>query len=170
VPLLLSKVSVTVPPFPPKAEGLASRIRLPLAMIDAVLVVPPAVNVRPGPPLPPPELLAAMPVVVTVVWTQPLASVGCGTLPAELMPSSVPDPTPRLLKLNWNTTPESGLPRASKIQAETDVVMLPGMGLGLITMSAGPTPGNASKLISVINFDPFVTVSVLLLCAQTAVT
>ena len=58
VPLPLSSVRVTVPPVPPNCDGLASRIRLPLAVIGAVFVVFPAVNVRPGVPLLPPPLAA----------------------------------------------------------------------------------------------------------------
>ena len=55
----------------------------------------PAVNVRLGVPdeLPPPEALA-IPIVVTVVATQPFAPVACGTEPAPLIPSSVPAQKP----------------------------------------------------------------------------
>ena len=112
VPLLLSSVRVTSPPTPlTNEEGWASRINPPLALIGADLLADPAVNVRVGPPVPP--LDAAMPVVVTLVMTHPELPVAFAVVPAPLTPSTEPEPTPRLLKLNPKVTPGKGLPSAS---------------------------------------------------------
>ena len=48
VPLLVSRLSVTLQPPPPHEDGFASRTRLPLAVIGAVAEAPAPLNVRPG--------------------------------------------------------------------------------------------------------------------------
>lgn len=107
VPSLCSSVSVTDPPEPLSAEGDARRTRLPLAVIFAVAVAPPAVKVRVA------LSLLVRPLVLTAVITQPLESVACAVLPAVLTESTEPDPIPRLAKLKPNTTPANGLTAAS---------------------------------------------------------
>ena len=110
----MSKVRMTLPPAPASADGLASKIKPPLAVIGADAVASPALKVSSGVPVPEPVPDdAAMPLVTTVVATQPLASVASGTVPPVLIPSRVPDPTPRPLKTKLKFTPAKGLPSAS---------------------------------------------------------
>src|ERR1700710_2849802 len=93
VPLLLSSVNVTCPPSM-REDGMANRTNGPPAEIGTGTVLPAPDIVRVGPEVVlPPD---AIPFVVTVACTQPLASVTSGITPPPATPSSVPLPAPRL--------------------------------------------------------------------------
>src|SRR5262249_13145049 len=114
---------------------------LPLAAIGVLVDVPAPVKVSCGPVEAPPPPPVTMPVVYTVVVTQPLASVTSGTSPEPLMLSSLQEPEPRLLKANCSCTPWIGLCSASFTQAITLLLTCPGIGFGLTMIFAGATPG-----------------------------
>ncbi len=83
-----------------------------------------------------------------------------------LIPSSLPDPIPRPLNKKLKRTPDIGSCRASLMQANTLIVMLPGIGFGLTVIVAGAMPGNLIKRASVTSMLCPVMLSVPLPCAQ----